>query len=37
MILGYLYQRTHRLWPCVVLHLCLNAASLTMLWAMLGS
>jgi membrane protease YdiL (CAAX protease family) len=26
--LGYLYQRTHRLLPCVVVHLLLNLCSL---------
>ena len=36
LILGYLYQQTHRLWPCIVLHMCLNAASLAMLLASLG-
>jgi membrane protease YdiL (CAAX protease family) len=30
--LGYLYQRTHRLWPSVVLHFLLNTSSLAMLW-----
>jgi membrane protease YdiL (CAAX protease family) len=30
--LGYLYQRTHRLWPCVVVHCLLNTSSLAMLW-----
>ena len=28
--LGYLYQRTHRLLPCIVLHFSLNACSLLM-------
>ena len=32
LILGYLYQRTHRIWPSVVLHMILNANSLTILW-----
>ncbi|MBX7166384.1 MAG: CPBP family intramembrane metalloprotease [Pirellulales bacterium] len=31
MVLGYLYQRTHRLWPSVIAHACLNATSLLML------
>jgi membrane protease YdiL (CAAX protease family) len=35
VILGYLYQQTHRLWPCIVLHMCLNSASLAILWASL--
>jgi membrane protease YdiL (CAAX protease family) len=34
--LGYLYQRTHRLWPSVVLHFLLNTSSLAMLWLGIG-
>lgn len=30
--LGYLYERTHRIWPCLVMHMLLNATSLAMLW-----
>jgi membrane protease YdiL (CAAX protease family) len=30
--LGYLYQRTHRLWPSVLIHCLLNTSSLLMLW-----
>jgi membrane protease YdiL (CAAX protease family) len=30
--LGYLYQCTHRIWPSLVVHLLLNAATLVMLW-----
>jgi len=30
--LGYLYQRTHRVLPCIVVHMLLNATSLTLLW-----
>ena len=30
--LGYLYQRTHRIWAPVVVHFLLNTASLAMLW-----
>jgi membrane protease YdiL (CAAX protease family) len=30
--LGYLYQRTHRILPCIVLHFLLNACSLAALW-----
>ena len=30
--LGYLYQRTHRILPCIVVHVLLNAFSVTMLW-----
>lgn len=37
MILGYLYQRTHRLWPCIVLHMCLNGTSLIVLGATMKS
>jgi membrane protease YdiL (CAAX protease family) len=32
LALGYLYQRTHRLLPCVVLHMSLNAFSMSLLW-----
>ena len=27
LALGYLYQKTHRLLPCILLHMCLNAIS----------
>ncbi len=30
--LGYLYQRTHRLWPSAVVHFLLNTSSLAILW-----
>jgi membrane protease YdiL (CAAX protease family) len=30
--LGYVYQRTHRLWPCIVIHMLLNGVSMFMLW-----
>ncbi|MDA7980681.1 MAG: CPBP family intramembrane metalloprotease [Pirellulales bacterium] len=30
--LGYLYRQTHRLWPCIVLHFCLNALSISVMW-----
>ena len=30
--LGYLYQQTHRILPCIVVHLLLNASSLAVLW-----
>jgi membrane protease YdiL (CAAX protease family) len=30
--LGYLYQRTHRIWPSLILHFVLNSASLALLW-----
>ena len=32
VILGYVYQRTHRLWPSLVAHALLNAGSLVILW-----
>ncbi|HUY34814.1 MAG TPA: CPBP family intramembrane glutamic endopeptidase [Pirellulales bacterium] len=32
LALGYLYQQTHRLWPSMVVHLCLNACTMAMLW-----
>jgi membrane protease YdiL (CAAX protease family) len=32
LMLGYLYQKTHRIWPSLVVHACLNAWSLTVLW-----
>ncbi|HVC94977.1 MAG TPA: CPBP family intramembrane glutamic endopeptidase, partial [Pirellulales bacterium] len=35
LALGYLYRQTHRLWPSMVVHVCLNACTLGMLW--LGS
>jgi membrane protease YdiL (CAAX protease family) len=31
LALGYLYQRTHRLLPCVTLHFCINACSFAVL------
>ena len=33
LMLGFLYQRTHRLAPCVVAHMALNATSLLVVWA----
>jgi membrane protease YdiL (CAAX protease family) len=30
--LGYLYQRTHRLWPSAIVHFLLNSSSLAILW-----
>jgi membrane protease YdiL (CAAX protease family) len=33
LVLGYLYQRTHRIWASVALHFSLNLCSLLMLWA----
>ncbi|MEZ6111980.1 MAG: CPBP family intramembrane glutamic endopeptidase [Pirellulaceae bacterium] len=34
--LGYVYRATHRLLPCVILHLLLNASSMAMLWLSVG-
>jgi membrane protease YdiL (CAAX protease family) len=34
LILGYVYQRTHRIWPSLIAHLLLNATSLVTLWQM---
>jgi membrane protease YdiL (CAAX protease family) len=31
LVMGFLYERTHRLWPSIALHFCLNACSLAML------
>jgi membrane protease YdiL (CAAX protease family) len=32
LVLGWIYQRTHRLWPCVSLHMALNSISVAMLF-----
>jgi membrane protease YdiL (CAAX protease family) len=32
LFLGYVYQRTHRIWPSLVTHLLLNAMTMTTLW-----
>jgi hypothetical protein len=32
LVLGYLYQKTHRIWPSLVLHFLLNSVSLVVLW-----
>ena len=32
LVLGYLYQRTHRIWPSMAAHLLLNAYSIAMRW-----
>jgi len=37
IVLGYMYQRTHRLVPCIVAHSMFNAYSMTLLWLQLGS
>jgi len=36
VVLGYVYQRTHRLLPCIVAHLLFNAFSLGQLWFLVG-
>jgi len=35
--LGYLYQRTHRVLPCIIVHMALNASSLLLLWTVVRS
>lgn len=35
MALGFLYQRTHRIVPCITVHLLLNGTSMTLLWLFL--
>lgn len=37
LFLGYLYQRTHRILPCIVLHMLFNALTLVILWLSLPS
>jgi len=32
LVLGYLYQRTHRIWPSLVVHALLNGGSMLILW-----
>lgn len=32
LVLGYLYRQTHRIVPCIVLHMGLNGASMFLLW-----
>ncbi len=32
LVLGYLYQRTHRLWPSLTVHMLLNAGTMVVLW-----
>jgi membrane protease YdiL (CAAX protease family) len=34
LALGFLYQRTHRLLPAIVLHMALNGSSLLMVWVL---
>jgi membrane protease YdiL (CAAX protease family) len=35
--LGYVYQRTHRIWPSLVAHLLLNGTSMAILWYTLAN
>ncbi len=35
LALGFLYQRTHRIVPCITVHLLLNGTSMTLLWLFL--
>lgn len=32
LVLGYIYYRTHRLLPCIVMHFCFNGFSVVALW-----
>lgn len=32
LVLGFLYQRTHRILPCVVVHMCINGLSMLYVW-----
>ncbi len=32
IVFGYLYQRTHRIVPCIAAHMLFNAYSMTILW-----
>ncbi|MBC8352638.1 MAG: CPBP family intramembrane metalloprotease [Planctomycetes bacterium] len=32
LALGYVYQRTHRLLPCIIVHACLNGTTMLLLW-----
>ena len=36
LALGYVYQRTHRIWPSLAAHMLLNAASFATLWFMVS-
>jgi membrane protease YdiL (CAAX protease family) len=35
--IGYIYQRTHRVVPCIVVHFLVNAVSMLQLWVLAGS
>ncbi|HRX79050.1 MAG TPA: CPBP family intramembrane metalloprotease [Pirellulaceae bacterium] len=32
LALGFVYQRTHRLLPCIIVHACLNGTTMLLLW-----
>jgi len=36
LVLGYVYQRTHRIVPCIVAHMLFNAYSMVLLWLSVG-
>ncbi|MFT7642674.1 MAG: membrane protease YdiL (CAAX protease family), partial [Pirellulaceae bacterium] len=33
--IGYVYQRTHRILPCILIHMLLNGFSILLLWLQL--
>jgi membrane protease YdiL (CAAX protease family) len=35
LILGYIYQRTHRIVPCIVAHMLFNSLAMLVLWQMI--
>jgi hypothetical protein len=37
LILGYVYQRTHRIVPCMVTHALFNGTSLVALWRVMSA
>jgi membrane protease YdiL (CAAX protease family) len=37
LVLGYVYQRTHRIVPCMVTHALFNSLTLIALWRMLST
>lgn len=37
VVLGYVYQRTHRIVPCIVIHMLFNAFSMLLLWLSLST
>ncbi|MEK6249967.1 MAG: CPBP family intramembrane metalloprotease, partial [Planctomycetales bacterium] len=37
LALGYLYFKTHRILPCIITHMALNALSMLILWNEIGS